>query len=151
MRIEKLHQEHIHGVIALLERYQPRTRYAVPMVDPHSVRGLCLGAIVSKRHVGYVAIKDKVVGILVGVLEEIPWNVNFYFATDSLFVAEDGGAYLARRFMRWANKPRVLNVMMAEHAGPQTASRMYEAMGFTQVGTMWEMPLAKQARRAKAA
>lgn len=148
MRVEKLHQEHLNGVVALLERYQPKTRYQFPPVDKDTVRGICLGSIHAKQHVGYVVTDGLVVGVLLGRLEPYPWNDRYFFGTDVLLVAEKGGAWLVRRFLRWCQKPRVLDVKLAESAGVETASLMYEAMGFRRIGSMWEMPMKASRRKA---
>jgi len=138
----KAEYEDAGNVASFLARMQPQTRYKEPPVNEASVKGLVLGSIAAKRAVCYVTEdKGEICGVLVGLVMPYVWNEAFFYATDYLFVAEKGGNLILQKFIRWCKKPRVLEIKLGESAGSTIAGPLYEAVGFKQVGGIYEMRL----------
>ena len=90
----------------------------------------------------FVATSDKeVVGLLLGQEQKYPY-LKMRYATDLVLYAEHPGAgrSLVERFKRWAfDERKVDQVLMGVSYGGHKAnvvSRMYERMGFREVGGM---------------
>ena len=144
MTVRKAELNDLAHMTALARRIQPQTRYGEIEVVEEDLRGSIIAHMMDRKHSrAYVYESDGIKGFLLGTLSQYEWNRRQLWATDSLFVAEKGGAYLLRRFVRWAsNKPRVREIVLGASAGFPLAEQFYEAAGFSRVGGVYSKVIA---------
>lgn len=141
MELKKADVPDIASIMDLCRRIHPTTSYShIPMND-RAVRALILSGIFSRNQVAYIAVSGKqVTGLLVGGIAPFVWNDRVFYASDDLFIAEKGGAYLLRRFIRWAKgRNNVKEIILGESAGSQIPAALYPAMGLKQSGGIYRM------------
>lgn len=90
------------------------------------------------RHVCFVYEKDgEIRGVLMASVEPFMFNKNRKWATDILNIADEGGAWLVKRFIAWANMHKVDRIIMGVSTGLERTNDLYKAMGMTQTGGMF--------------
>lgn len=142
MRVRKATIDDYEGILELMRRMQPNTNYADIPIDDKSVKMLVGSGIFTRREVSYVAEHEgNITGVLVGGLTPYLWNEKKFYATDVLFMAEQGGVWLLRKFVRWAKLHHKTHaIILCEDAGHHAKVKaLYERVGFKQIGGMFRM------------
>ena len=114
---------------------------SLPPVDEMGCRMLLARALCHKRQLVLVHEKDtQIVGVLFGMIQEL-WYSKTLHATDIIFYSQSaGGAFMLRRFIRWAKSMGVTEIDMAVSSGkysPNT-TRMFERAGFQNMGSIFK-------------
>lgn len=106
-------------------------------IDEQGCKMIFARALCHKKQIVLVHEKDgQIVGMLFGVIEEL-WYSKALHATDVMFYSTcAGGAFMLRRFIRWANSMGVSQIDMAVSSGIDIpgSSRMFERAGFQNIG-----------------
>jgi len=114
----------------------------LPPIDENGCKMLLARAICHKRQLVLVHERDsQIVGVLFGVIEEM-WFSKALHATDVIFYSTcAGGAFMLRRFVRWAQGMGVSEIDMAVSSGLDipNSSRMFERAGFKNVGGIFRL------------
>lgn len=142
MRTRKATTNDFDGILELMKRMQPNTNYANVPIDDQSVKMLVGSGIFERRETAYVAEHEgKITGVIVGGLTPYQWNRKMFYATDVLFMAEAGGAWLLRKLVDWAKKHHKTHAIILGEDGGQhvRTKRLYQAIGFNQIGGIFRM------------
>ena len=87
------------------------------------------------KHVVFIHEKDgEIKGVLAASVEPFMFNAKRKWATDLLNVAEEGGLWLIKKFLKWAELYKVDRVFMGISTGIERSERLYEAVGLERVG-----------------
>ena len=83
----------------------------------------------------FVALNPKVCGLLAGVVDVYPFS-HTVFATDVLFVADQGGEKLLDAFIAWAKRrgARVMESFPSQSDRYDTLAHLFERKGFERCG-----------------
>jgi alkaline phosphatase len=87
----------------------------------------------------YETSDHKLKGVLMGSIEPFMFNEKRKWATDLINVAEQGGAWLMKRFISWAHMHKVDRIIMGISTEDPNADELYEAMQMTRLGGMYSM------------
>ena len=100
--------------------------------------------IATSRHVVFLnKVDDEITGVLMASVEPFMFNAKRRWATDLVFVADKGGAWLLKRFISWAKAQKVDRIFMAVSTGLSIADRLYQSVGMTRTGGMYVMNLSE--------
>lgn len=114
----------------------------LPPIDEMGCKMLLARALCHKRQLVLVhEYAGEIVGVLFGVIEEM-WFSKSMHATDVFFYSKHaGGAFMLRRFVRWAKGMGASEIDMAVSSGIRTpsSSRMFERIGFQNVGGIFRL------------
>lgn len=92
------------------------------------------------RHVCFLYERDgELLGVLAGSIEEFMFNQKRYWATDLLNVCKQGGAWLLKKFIAWAQLYKVDRIIMGVSTGNERSDMLYEAIGMKRDGGMYSM------------
>ena len=93
------------------------------------------------KHVVFMYEDDakQVRGVLIGGLDPFAFNKKRYWASDLIFVANAGGAWLMKRFIAWSKLYKVDRIIAGVSSGAIDADELYTALGFTRVGGMYSL------------
>lgn len=130
----------IVNIIKMLKEYHSTSKQFkdIPF-DDNTVRELCTFCILDKNSVGLVCYddKDELRGVLLGSIEPVFFNKKVKYGTDLLFVASHGGAYLLKRFIRWARAKGASRIVMGISTEDWRAEELYSMIGMKRVGGMY--------------
>ena len=97
------------------------------------------------KHVIFVyTVDDKITGILMGNIEPFIFNDKRQWATDLVFAATTGGAWLLKRFINWAKLYKIDRIVMGVSSGSERAGELYTALGMTHIGGMYCMTVCEE-------
>ena len=85
----------------------------------------------------YETEESGIQGVLLGGVEVFPHNHKELWASDTLLIAEGGGAYLAKRFHKWARMKGVKRIFMGVSTSDPRADALYQSLGMEQTGGMY--------------
>lgn len=112
----------------------------LPEIDEQGCKMLLARALCHKKQLVLVHERDEqIVGLLFGVIEEM-WFSKALHATDVIFYSTHaGGAFMLRRFVRWAQSMGATEIDMAVSSGIDVplSSRMFERAGFKNMGSIF--------------
>lgn len=112
----------------------------LPEIDEPGCKMLLARALCHKKQLVLVHERDgQIVGVLFGLIEEM-WFSKALHATDVIFYSTSaGGAFMLRRFIRWAQSMGATEIDMSVSSGvdTQTTSRMFERAGFKNMGNIF--------------
>lgn len=93
------------------------------------------------KHVVFIYEDDakQLRGILMGSLDPFVFNRKRNWASDLIFIADAGGAWLMKRFISWAKLYKVDRIMAGVSSGDNNTDELYTALGFTRVGGMYSL------------
>lgn len=98
------------------------------------------------RHVCFIYEKEKqITGVLMASVEPFMFNKKRKWATDLLNVADEGGAWLVKRFIAWAEMMKVDRIIMGVSTGDERTDGLYKAMGMLPTGGMYLLNLNNEA------
>lgn len=93
--------------------------------------------ISNPRHVVFVAEdNEEITGVLMGSIEPFVFNEKRHWATDLVFVATKGGAWLLKKFLAWAKLYKVDRIIMGVSTDMERSDELYAAVGMHRVGGM---------------
>lgn len=89
---------------------------------------------------------ERCVGLLIGSIYPLPWSAGLT-ATDTVFIADQGGDMLLERFVKWARENKVVRIDMGVSDDGQRAGfdRLFKQQGFDRAGGMYfaQWPVTK--------
>jgi len=81
------------------------------------------------KHVVYINENaNGITGFILGGLEPFPHNKKQYWASDGMFIADQGGASLLKRFHAWAFASGAKRIFQGVSTGDGRADLLYSAM-----------------------
>lgn len=97
------------------------------------------------KHVIFVyCVEDKITGVLMGNIEPFVFNDKRQWATDLIFVARSGGAWLLKKFISWAKLYKIDRIVMGVSSANERAGELYTTLGMEQVGGMYCMTIHEE-------
>lgn len=85
---------------------------------------------------------DKIRGVLMGSIEPFMFNKKRNWATDLVFVADAGGAWLLKKFISWTKLyNNVDRIIMGVSTGNTRSDALYTAMGLQRTGGMYALAI----------
>lgn len=127
----------VQEIVDFLERYHLTSNLSDIPFDRNSMRQSVNYHIGMKQHVCYVYDDEGVAGVLMGSVEPFMFNQKRKWATDTLFIADKGGAQLLKQFHKWAKHYNVDRIVQGVSSGNQRADDLYEILGMERVGGMY--------------
>lgn len=130
--------EDVQHIVKYLEEYHYHSNLKDMPFDKRSMSSAVRYYIDTPKHQAFVYTKDnKITGVLLGSIEPFMFNEKRSWATDLLFVADEGGLWLLKRFVAWAKQFGVDRIIMGISSGDDRAHRLYESVGLVYLGNMY--------------
>lgn len=133
----------ITRIIIFCRAHEHLLRDDDPRVDAGYLRRQLRNCIKDSEAVVLVAIGgNQIKGVLIGWLMNWAWNPQRY-GTDILFLADQGGDYLMRKFEAWCRQHGARRVLQTTHLEYQAdrVEKFYSRSGRVKTGHVWEKML----------
>ena len=132
------------NIVEFLEKYH--TEGSVLEDIPFSVRDMTSAVnfyLKMPKHTIFVYEDSgsKLRGVLMGSVEPFMFNIKRFWATDLLFVADAGGAWLLKKFIAWSKLYKVDRIMMGVSTGNDRSDELYNALGLERMGGMYSLTI----------
>ena len=89
----------------------------------------------------YEDTSEKLRGVLMGSIEPFMFNQRRTWASDLLFVSEQGGAWILKKFIAWARLYNVDRIMMGVSTRNERSDDLYQALGLEHMGGMYSLTI----------
>lgn len=127
-------------IVSFLKRYHEQDSNLSDIAFDRQSMTQCIEYYIAEpRHVIFIYVTEhkELKGVLAASAEPFMFNKKRRWATDLLNVAEEGGAWLVKRFISWAKAQRVDRIIMGVSTGDERVDLLYEAVGLHRTGGMY--------------
>jgi len=111
-------------------------------IDRQSLTSFIDYHIGTSKHICYIHVSGddgEITGFILGGLSPFPHNQKALWATDSMFIADKGGAELLKRFHAWAWANKAKRIFHGVSTGDTRADALYTAIGMERMGGMYSL------------
>lgn len=131
----------VHQVYDLCYGLHGESSYSHIPIDENKFKRLFAQTVCSKQAFVWVAVYDgEITAVLIGIMDEVFFSRKKY-ATDVLFYSKKGGAYLLKRFIKWAKgQPSVVDLRLgisSDSGNVERVGQLYEKQGLKNVGGLY--------------
>lgn len=102
----------------------------------------CLGYHIGMpKHVVFLYFDEaeQLRGVLMASIEPFVFNAKQKWASDTIFIATAGGAWLLKKFISWAKLYGVSRIIMGVSSGDTRCDELYNTLGLIKVGGMYSL------------
>ena len=134
-------------IVDFLERYHvDESNLSDIPFDRKSMTQVTDYYIGTPKHVVFVYVDSsaEIKGVLMGAVEPFMFNQKRLWATDLVFVAKAGGAWLLKKFIAWSRLFKVDRIMMGVSTGNSRSDDLYIALGLERTGGMYTMKFSEE-------